>query len=203
MRDITTQLDHVWEFQNAFNHPQVTEMVIGMQKSRELRLKLFKEELGELHQAMYNNDKVEILDAVLDGLYIVFGSIHYHGVGSVFSSFIDGERYDTNTPISSYPVEIQTILNTGNIQKKYLYGSITFSEVLMLHVELCSTLLSLYNKLELEGIFKKDSFSSAFLEVHESNMSKLENGKPKKRKDGKVLKGKDYFKPNLSQFVNL
>ena len=203
MRDITTQLDHVWSFQETFEHPQTSEMVIGMQKSRMLRLKLFKEELGELHQAMYNNDNVEILDAVIDGLYIAFGSVHYHGVGSVFNSFIQGEREDTNTPITSYPVEIQTILNTGNIQNKYLYGTITFSEVLILHVELCTSLLSLYNKLELEGIIKPNSFASAFLEVHNSNMSKLENGKVLKRKDGKVLKGKDYFKPNLKQFVNL
>ena len=41
-----------------------------------------------------------------------------------------------------------------------------------------------------------------FMEVHESNMSKLgEDGKPIYREDGKVLKGPDYFEPNLTPFI--
>ncbi len=43
----------------------------------------------------------------------------------------------------------------------------------------------------------------AFNEVHRSNMSKLgADGKPIRREsDGKVLKGPDYFKPDITQFV--
>jgi predicted HAD superfamily Cof-like phosphohydrolase len=37
-----------------------------------------------------------------------------------------------------------------------------------------------------------------FAEVHRSNMSKLVNGKPLKREDGKVLKGPHYTLPDLS-----
>ncbi len=41
-----------------------------------------------------------------------------------------------------------------------------------------------------------------FNEVQESNMSKLgENNKPIYNEDGKVMKGPNYFKPNLSQFL--
>lgn len=36
-----------------------------------------------------------------------------------------------------------------------------------------------------------------FAEVHRSNMSKLVDGKPLKRKDGKVLKGPNYSPANL------
>jgi predicted HAD superfamily Cof-like phosphohydrolase len=45
----------------------------------------------------------------------------------------------------------------------------------------------------------------AFDEVHRSNMSKLgADGKPIYREsDGKVMKGPNYFKPNLKQFVNV
>jgi len=39
-------------------------------------------------------------------------------------------------------------------------------------------------------------------EVHRSNMSKLENGKPLYRTDGKVMKGSEYFKPNLIKYIN-
>ena len=59
-----------------------------------------------------------------------------------------------------------------------------------------------------ELIYKKvlknefnDIFVKAFEEVHRSNMSKLENGKAIFREDGKILKGKNYFRPNLKQFI--
>ena len=43
---------------------------------------------------------------------------------------------------------------------------------------------------------------TSFKRVHESNMSKLdEDGKPIFREDGKVLKGPNYFKPNLTDLV--
>ena len=42
-----------------------------------------------------------------------------------------------------------------------------------------------------------------FEEVQSSNMSKLdESGKPIYNESGKVMKGHQYFKPNLSKFVN-
>ena len=37
--------------------------------------------------------------------------------------------------------------------------------------------------------------------VHESNMSKLVDGKPLKREDGKVLKGPNYKKPTLIDLI--
>ena len=42
-----------------------------------------------------------------------------------------------------------------------------------------------------------------FEEVQNSNMSKLdENGRPIYNKAGKVMKGPNYFKPDLSKFIN-
>lgn len=45
---------------------------------------------------------------------------------------------------------------------------------------------------------------TAFAEVHGSNMSKLgDDGKPVVREsDGKILKGPNYYKPNLAQFLD-
>ena len=41
-----------------------------------------------------------------------------------------------------------------------------------------------------------------FKEVHNSNMSKLDrDGRPIYREDGKILKGPDYFEPNLEKIV--
>lgn len=41
----------------------------------------------------------------------------------------------------------------------------------------------------------------ALLKVHESNMSKLVDGKPVMRPDGKVLKGPNYLPPDMSRCV--
>ena len=60
------------------------------------------------------------------------------------------------------------------------------------------------SKFIFEKVFKNefnDIFVKAFEEVHRSNMSKLENGKAIFREDGKILKGKNYFRPNLKQFI--
>jgi predicted HAD superfamily Cof-like phosphohydrolase len=46
------------------------------------------------------------------------------------------------------------------------------------------------------------NLDKCFEEVQNSNMSKLnENGKPIYNDAGKVMKGPNYFKPNLSKFV--
>ena len=47
------------------------------------------------------------------------------------------------------------------------------------------------------------NLDKCFEEVQDSNMSKLdENGKPIYNEYGKVMKGPNYFKPDLSKFVN-
>ena len=47
------------------------------------------------------------------------------------------------------------------------------------------------------------NLDKCFEEVQDSNMSKLdENGKPIFNEYGKVMKGPNYFKPDLSKFVN-
>ena len=46
------------------------------------------------------------------------------------------------------------------------------------------------------------NLDKCFQEVQDSNMSKLnKDGKPIYNKDGKVLKGPNYFKPNLSKIL--
>lgn len=47
-----------------------------------------------------------------------------------------------------------------------------------------------------------DIIVDLFNEVHASNMSKLgEDGKPIRRADGKVLKGPNYFRPDIAKYL--
>lgn len=63
----------------------------------------------------------------------------------------------------------------------------------MLYI-LCGTILSHGMQHKIEEVFN---------EIQRSNMSKLgEDGKPIYREDGKVLKGPNYFKPNLKAILD-
>jgi len=58
---------------------------------------------------------------------------------------------------------------------------------------LCGTILSHGMQHKIEEVFE---------EIQRSNMSKLgEDGKPIYRADGKVLKGPNYFKPNIARII--
>ena len=47
----------------------------------------------------------------------------------------------------------------------------------------------------------KELLDKSFKEVLDSNFSKMEKGKPVFRDDGKILKGSNYFKPNLKKVL--
>ena len=62
----------------------------------------------------------------------------------------------------------------------------------MLYI-LCGTILEHGMQHKIEAVFE---------EIQRSNMSKLgPDGKPIYREDGKVLKGPDYFKPNIGEVL--
>lgn len=63
----------------------------------------------------------------------------------------------------------------------------------MLYI-LCGTILEHGMQHKIEEVFE---------EIQRSNMSKLDmNGKPIYREDGKVLKGPNYFKPNIREILD-
>ena len=91
-----------------------------------LRLKLIKEELSELEQALNDKNLLEVADALTDILYVTYGAGHSFGI----------------------------------------------------------------------------NLDACFEEVQRSNMSKLgEDGKPIYNEYGKVMKGPNFSKPNLKQFI--
>ena len=91
-----------------------------------LRLKLIKEELEELEQALNDKNLLEVADALTDIIYVTYGAGHSFGI----------------------------------------------------------------------------NLDACFEEVQRSNMSKLdEDGKPIYNEYGKVMKGSNFSKPNLKQFI--
>jgi predicted HAD superfamily Cof-like phosphohydrolase len=120
-------IKEVTEFHKAFGHIINESPTLLKEATAELRFNLMVEENREYIEGSYDEDIVEIADALGDMLYVLTGTIISHGLQNVM-------------PL-------------------------------------------------------------VFEEIHRSNMSKLgEDGKPIYREDGKILKGPNYFKPNLKQF---
>ena len=106
-----------------------------------------------------------------------------------------------NAPIANIPS--QTVLLRYNLMKEeneeYLDAAqkndlVEVADALgdMLYI-LCGTILS-------HGMQYK--ITEVFNEIQRSNMSKLgDDGKPIYREDGKVLKGPNYFKPNIESIL--
>jgi predicted HAD superfamily Cof-like phosphohydrolase len=115
-------------FHSTFETPVGEELHLISKKRAKLRYDLILEELNEYREAVENDDIVEVCDAIVDILYLTYGTAVEHGM--------------------------------------------------------------------------KDKLDKMFNEVQNSNMSKLGlNGKPVFREDGKILKGPNYFRPNLKQFI--
>jgi predicted HAD superfamily Cof-like phosphohydrolase len=97
-----TNFDMVADFMRAAEQDVNTTPVWPEDNVRLLRYKLIDEELTELHEAMVNEDIIEIADALTDLLYVVYGAGHTYGIDlnrcfaevhrSNMSKFVDGKR---------------------------------------------------------------------------------------------------------------
>jgi len=97
-----TNFDMVANFMRAAEQDVNTTPVWPEDNVRLLRYKLIDEELTELHEAMVNEDIIEIADALTDLLYVVYGAGHTYGIDlnrcfaevhrSNMSKFVDGKR---------------------------------------------------------------------------------------------------------------
>lgn len=94
-----------------------------------------------------------------------------------------------NEEVAELNIEIDTLQkeleSTGTITKETKHKM--YKELADLQYVLSGMVVAL-------GIPMEEVFSR----VHQSNMSKLVDGKPLKREDGKVLKGPNYKKPDFS-----
>jgi len=77
------ELNKLKEFQIAFNSTYNSTPTLLKDQDYVLRFNLLKEENEEYLEACKNNDKVEILDALTDQLYIVLGTVVSHGMQDI------------------------------------------------------------------------------------------------------------------------
>jgi len=201
----------VAEFHTAFGHPcfeTVNFYKLCNEKLADLRLNLIREEAKEgldaencfygegVHPELVQASVVEMFDAVIDVAVVTFGTGLAFGL-KLDSLELEGEEplpFKGFTPLLVMADELEDSLKALRLNAKtqsYLAASV--SHILQDMINYCFQLAH-------TCCFP---FEAGFLEVHRSNMSKLDsNGYPIYREDGKILKGPNYFKPNLAELLS-
>jgi len=83
-KSISGMIDKVREFRKAFELKIKDKPSLITKSEYDLHYKLLKEEMNEYFDACEEGDKVEVLDAQVDILYILLGSVLHHGMDKVF-----------------------------------------------------------------------------------------------------------------------
>lgn len=82
--NLKTIFDNVAEFQNATEQPVNSFPTLSNSQTEDfLRFNLMKEENREYIVACTNKDLVDVLDALVDQLYVLAGTINQHGLQDV------------------------------------------------------------------------------------------------------------------------
>ena len=148
------------------------------------RFSLIDEEVQELKAAV---NLVDILDAIVDILYVSFGTL------ISLEAEVEDEREEFGD-WQRVPLDGDMLaLGIQHINTDGLAAARTREEFIEATEEIIFNTMSIGRMFDLIG---------AFNEVHSSNMSKLDdNGKPIKNHYGKVLKGPNYKPPQLKQYT--
>ena len=120
---------------------------------------------------------------------------NFEKVGLFMSSF--GQDVKTKSELSSEKINSLRI-SLIKEELNELINAINENDILEVADALTDILYVTYGAGHAFGI----NLDKCFDEVQKSNMSKLgKDGKPIYNEDGKVMKGPNYFKPDLSKFI--
>lgn len=179
--DCYKQYNAVVEFNTAFEvktiqRDEFAKILETDSKLVEYRYSLIKEEVNELTEAFYNDDKKEILDALADILYVAYGFLHVLSIdinniddyNNYNEQLLSGELIPTDKQIadiityfdiSDYLQDVSRLLN-NSINNKLVDTVIN----LVFRIIKGAYIIAIHEKMDL---------NKAFDIVHESNMSKI------------------------------
>ena len=120
---------------------------------------------------------------------------NFEKVGIFMKTF--GQEVKTKAELSNNKIN-ELRISLINEELEELKKAIEDNDILEVADALTDILYVAYGAGHAFGI----NLDKCFNEVQESNMSKLDSdGKPIYNESGKVMKGPNYFKPNLSKFL--
>lgn len=204
-------ISQVADFHKTFriHYPEPKSPYLTNRQTNELRPKLIREELQELHIAIYNNDRIEQLDALADTQYVLSGAVLAWGLRRQFEA-----QTPTIRLVKIRDMDAHLAAMLGMVAGIEIAAENEFpNQVLTGLSALQSRLLTAVYHLGFSPVFME-----AFDEVHRSNMSKLwdtpdykadgvydmistEGGKwIARRGDGKIIKSPSYSPADLGRF---
>lgn len=205
----------VLEFHETYGQPIRTEPVFNVPELV-MRSQLILEEASEFWEANHSNDLIEMADALADLVYVCYGAALTHGI-DLDSSF--GGTHESPADLlqsihRKSRLKVRTaptlaVLTRKSIASGLNKSAIAYSNyVTTVNPEEGSTdqLRSILTTLVSSAYFAAFSFGidldDVLSEVQRSNLSKLgEDGLPIYREDGKVLKGPNFFTPDIEQVL--
>jgi predicted HAD superfamily Cof-like phosphohydrolase len=167
----------VAEFHRVFGHPinQPWSIKLGA-----LRAVLIAEECQELREALLTGETTNIAHELADLTYVVLGTAVALGT-------------DPGKP-AEYYTGFSDLYNAC----VGLVGPLLFGDTAVVAARLSGVIRRLYGMAASQNI----NLDTAVAEVHRANLSKLDDdGHPIYRSDGKVLKSRNYRKPDCSSAV--
>lgn len=174
-------INKVREFNKKYGYPAPETITPVTIEQSALRIRLIKEELKELREAIDMGFKrSEIIKELCDVIYVYAGAFVERGIGSLFT---DMSKMDIPS--------VQNALS-GAMAMLYFFGEQYFERI-----EFRENIYSVCHSVCLKYNIDSDGLKKAFDIVHASNMSKGTNGQPV-FVDGKLQKGEDYVKADLS-----
>jgi len=178
-------INKVREFNKKYGYPAPETITAVTPEQSALRIRLIKEELNELMDAIDSGFKrSEIIKELCDVIYVYAGSFVERGENTGDFLFVrpmlDVPRVDN--------AHFEAINNIGIFGIDYLQSDVLSKDVRDVVRAVC---------LRYNIDFDADGLKKAFDIVHASNMSKGTNGQPV-YVDGKLQKGEDYVKADLS-----
>ncbi len=125
---IGKQIKQLKEFHTAFNLPQRDIPTIIPPEEFKLRHKILMEEVGELSDAYFVGDIIEVADAIMDCLYILIGTALQFGIADKLESCFDEVHRSNMSKLGNdgYPI----MREDGKVMKSENYTQPDLKRVL-------------------------------------------------------------------------
>jgi len=125
---LNEMLETVAEFQVATDQTVNLEPTILSTRESNLRYELMQEENKEYYVGSIKKDKVEILDALVDKMYILLGTINSNGMQSVFMEAFNRVHLNNMTKIGSDGKVLRD--PSGKILKPHGFKAVSLTDLI-------------------------------------------------------------------------
>lgn len=176
------------------------EIIEAMQNAdlMSLRLRLILASVNAFEEDKRTHNRLGMLKELLDVTYRAYGT----GISLGTLPIPDPQRNDNPEACNLGVQGIMTLFQELSNGSEIAPADLLHNKAYLLRQNLIMLINGAYTLTQSLALCTDENFDTAFMEVHRSNMSKLDaKGKPIYRADGKVLKSELYSAANLLPYL--